>query len=146
MSFNYLLIKDHFTREITYINYKKENGFKFNPKNKEGNITVNEMVVLKPTFVEKVLRRKIKSKLELYLEYIIRLLESDDDDITGLRSALNDLTRYRDIVRFQYSKYLDERYLELLLQKIDILERELKAQIINYRDIFMEKEENEKSR
>lgn len=149
MNTNYLLIKDDKSKEITYINYSKDKGYKFNPKGRAINgVTINKMVVIKPTFVEKVLRRKIKSKLELYLEYIIRLLENDDDsDLTGLRSALNDLTRYREIVKYQYGKYLEARYLELLLEKIDILERELQAQIINYRDIKLEKEEeNHKSR
>jgi hypothetical protein len=92
---NYLLIKDDKTKEVTYIDYSKEKGFNFSPKkgiNYDG-ITINKMIVIKPSFVDKVLRRKIKSKLELYLEYIIKLLENDDSsDITGLRSALNDLT------------------------------------------------------
>ncbi len=138
---NYLLIKDDKTKEVTYIDYSKEKGFNFSPKkgiNYDG-ITINKMIVIKPSFVDKVLRRKIKSKLELYLEYIIKLLENDDSsDITGLRSALNDLTRYYDIVKYQYGKYLDERYLELFLKKIELLEQELKAQIVNYRDIMLE--------
>ncbi|MDD2391395.1 MAG: hypothetical protein PHU94_00450 [Bacilli bacterium] len=138
---NYLLIRDVKTKEITYVDYNKEKGYLFSPKkgvNFDG-VSINKMIVIKPSFVDKILRRKIKNKLELYLEYIIKLLENDDDtDITGLRSALNDLTRYHDIVKFQYGKYLDERYLELFLKKIKLLEKELQAQIVNYRDIMLE--------
>lgn len=138
---NYLLIRDVKTKKIIYVDYNKEQGYLFSPKksaNFDG-VSVNKMIVIKPSFVDKILRRKIKNKLELYLEYIIKLLENDDDtDITGLRSALNDLTRYHDIVKFQYSKYLDERYLELFLKKIKLLEKELQAQIVNYRDVMLE--------
>jgi len=133
---NYLLVKNKFNKEIVYINYDRINGFKFNPLNKkEDSISVNQMVIINPTFIEKVLTRKTKRKLELYLQYIVELLDDDTDtDITGLRSALNDITRYKDIVKHKYKLYLDERYFELYMKKLSLLEYELKMKILNYKD------------
>ena len=133
---NYLLVKNKFNKEIVYINYNQASGFKFNPINrKNDSISVNQMVIINPTFIEKVLTRKTKRKLELYLQYIVELLDEDSDsDITGLRSALNDITRYKDIVMHKYRIYLDERYFELYMKKLSLLEYELKMKILHYKD------------
>ena len=90
MTRNYLLVKNKFNKEIAYIDYDRVSGFKFKPVNKGDNtISVNQMVIISPTFIEKVLTRKTKRKLELYLEFIVKLLDEDDDtDITGLRLSL----------------------------------------------------------
>ena len=56
-------------------------------------------------------------------------MDGDDDD-SAFRIALNDLTRYREIVESKYRKYMDDKYISLLLKKIDLLEHEMKSKII----------------
>ncbi len=128
---NYLLIKNTETNELVYVDYSKNNGYGFKPKNHvqyEG-IKVNKLVLVKPTFVEKVLKKKIKKKLDLYLEYMIKLLESDDESESAshLGAALNEISRYRSIIINNYRAYLDDKYLKLLMQKFALLEHELKV-------------------
>ena len=57
---NYLLIKNKDTNELVYIDYSKNNGYNFTPKNhvKYEGIKVDKLVLIKPTFVEKVLKKK----------------------------------------------------------------------------------------
>lgn len=133
---NYLLVKNRFNKEVSYINYDREKGFRFNPvNNDEDSISVNQMVIINPNFISRILTKKTKRKLELYLQYIVELLDEDSDtDITGLRSALNDITRYKDIVINKYKKYLDERYFELYMKKLSLLEYELKMKILHFKD------------
>ena len=142
MTRNYLLVKSKFNKEIAYIDYDRVSGFKFKPVNKGDNtISVNQMVIISPTFIEKVLTRKTKRKLELYLEFIVKLLDEDDDtDITGLRSALNDITRYKDIVMHKYRVYLEQKYYELFMKKLSLLEYELKMKILHYKDNVVDTE------
>ena len=142
MTRNYLLVKNKFNKEIAYIDYDRVSGFKFKPVNKGDNtISVNQMVIISPTFIEKVLTRKTKRKLELYLEFIVKLLDEDDDtDITGLRSALNDITRYKDIVMHKYRVYLEQKYYELFMKKLYLLEYELKMKILHYKDNVVDTE------
>lgn len=142
MTRNYLLVKNKFNKEIAYIDYDRVSGFKFKPVNKDDNtISVNQMVIISPTFIEKVLTRKTKRKLELYLEFIVKLLDEDDDtDITGLRSALNDITRYKDIVMHKYRVYLEQKYYELFMKKLSLLEYELKMKILHYKDNVVDTE------
>lgn len=134
----YILIKNHHFHDIKNLNHKKLDGFHFKPVNNisYAGVTVKRMVMINPSFVEKVLKRKIKKKLEVYLRFIISIIDSDDDDtdITSLRAALNDLTKYKDTIRYKYQQYLEEKYAILLLQKIELLEQELKKKIVCYKE------------
>lgn len=141
---HYYIYKKGNTPEIIYLDYNKLKGFDFSPKNsvKYDGIVVNKMVVIKPSMIEKVLKRKIKRKLDLYLKLIVKFIESDDSSDSGtLREALNDLSKYKNIVEYKYKKYLDEKYLKILLKKITILEYELKSKLITLNNYEYECEE-----
>ena len=128
---NYLLVRNKETNELVYIDYEKAKGYGFTPKNhvKYEGIKIDKLVLVKPTFVEKVLKKKIKKKLDLYLQYMIKLLEEDSDSESSshLGAALNEISRYRSIIINNYRAYLDEKYLQLLMQKFALLEHELKV-------------------
>ncbi len=131
---HYYIYKKGNNKEIVYIDYDKLKGYNFLPKNnvKYDGITVNKMVIIKPSMIEKVLKKKIKKKLDLYLELIINFIDSDDSSSNdSLREALNDLSRYKNIVKYKYKKYLDEKYYNILLKKILLLEYELNSKLIN---------------
>ncbi|MCI8446651.1 MAG: hypothetical protein HFH31_04050 [Bacilli bacterium] len=145
----YSIIKEPKNSKIE-IDYNKLNGFRLMPKNQVeyDGIMVNKLVLINQSFIERVLKKKIKRKLDLYLNLIIETLgqESDDESGESIRQALNDLSRYRDVIEYKYQKYLDEKYIALLLQKIAILEYELKQKFVsmmNYQEV--EKEEHSKS-
>lgn len=131
---HYYICKKGDDKQIVYLDYDKLKGFGFSPKNnvKYDGIVVNKMVIIKPSMIEKVLRRKIKRKLDLYLKLIIRFIESDDSENgETLREALNDLTRYKNIIDYKYRKYLDDKYLRILLKKIALLEYELTSKLLS---------------
>lgn len=131
---HYYVCKKGDDRQLIYLDYDKLKGFGFSPKNnvKYDGIIVNKMVIIKPSMIEKVLKRKIKRKLDLYLKLIIRFIESEDSDNgETLREALNDLSRYKNIIDYKYKKYLDEKYLKILLKKIAILEYELNNKLMS---------------
>ena len=132
---NYMVAKSNYNGEIVYVNYEKLEGFKVIPKNsiKYPGIKVHSLIIIKPTMIEKVLKKKIKRKLDYYLKYIISLIDEDDDD-SDYRQALNDLERYKEIAEYKYRKYLDDKYINLLLKKISLLEKEIKSKIV-YKEI-----------
>lgn len=146
----YLLIKNNYNKEIIYIDYNKLDGFKIKPQNniQYDGIVVNKMIVIKPSFIEKMLKKKIKRKLETYLQYIIKLIENNSDaDSSSLRRVLDDVERYRRLVKNNYQKYLDDKYFELLLKKIALLQQELKAKILTVKvNNYEYEEKEEKSR
>jgi len=138
----YLISKKNYNGEVVYLNIDKNNGYKINPKNKvpyEG-IKVNEMIVIKPDMIQKIIKRKIKNKLEFYLNFLL-----NDEDESDTRVALDDLQRYRLFVSKKYYIFLDGKYISLLNNKFDILERNLKSKIINS-TVKLEKEVVEEHR
>ena len=146
----YLISKEKYNGEIVYVNYDKLKGYKFTPKNNfpYDGIKVNEMIIIKPSFVEKVINIKIKNRLDFYLKLIIENLDgADDSDDT--RKALGDLERYKKVINERYSIYLDDKYMELLNKKMDVIERELKNNLL-YSDYLEEEqvleEEHRRSR
>lgn len=123
----YLLVKDK-KEEKLETDLSKIPGFTFNPQNNieyEG-VTVDSMKLTKPELIEKVLKKKIKRKINLYLQIIIELMESSEDDGT-IDIVLNDLERYRRVIMNNYRIYLNEKYVNLLFKKIELLENELKT-------------------
>lgn len=121
--------------DIIYFDYEKiSGGYNITPKNQidYDGIKVNRLIIIKQTFVEKLLRKKIKKKLELYLQYIIDLLDNDDNDSDSvvLREVLSELTRYKDILNYKYNKYLNDEYIELMTKKIELLEYELNLKLM----------------
>lgn len=134
---HYIVAKSN-NGEFTFIDYNKIDGFKVSPKNEivSPGIEVNSMMIIKPVFIEKVLKKKIRRKLEFYLKYIVDEVESDDDD--AYREALDNIERYRSIVEYKYRKYLDDKFINLLLKKIDLLEKQIKNKMI-YKVINKEK-------
>ena len=110
-------------------------------------VKVNTLVIMKSSFIEKLLKKKIKRKLDYYLQNIISLLDDDEGTTDGVRSALTELDRYKTIVEFKYKKYLNQNYLNLLYKKIAVLERELKMRLlIMQEDIYDMEELKGKSR
>lgn len=131
----YKIIKNKYDNQKIDISNRKINGLKFIPKNKVkyDGIKVDSMLVIKPSFIEKILDRKNKRKLDYFLSYIINILDDEngeDTDVGSLNEVLNDLTRYKDIVEYKYRQYLDDRYIDLLLKKVSLLEHELKTKIV----------------
>ena len=140
---HYYVCKKGDDRQILYLDYDKLKGFGFQPRNnvQYDGIIVNKMIIIKPSMIEKVLRKKIKRKLDLYLKLIIKFIENDDGSSGDtFREALNDLSRYKNIIEYKYRKYLDEKYLKLLIKKIALLEYELNSKLQIYNDYVYEEE------
>lgn len=137
----YSIAVDKYNDATAYLDHDLLNGLMFTPKNgiKYDGITVNKAMIIKPSFIEKVLKKKNKRKLELYLQYVITLLDNDDADGEAIGSALSDLDRYRSIIKNNYRKYLDDKYIELLLKKIALIEHELKLKALNLMPVKEEK-------
>ena len=131
----YCITKKGKKGDIVYFDYDKLSiGYDIKPRNSFSydGIKVNKLIIIKQTFIEKVLRRKIKKKLELYLKYVIDLLDSDEEpDGSVYSEVLNDLSRYRDILEYKYQKYLSREYIDLMTKKINLLEYELKLKTMD---------------
>lgn len=144
----YLVNKTNRWNTIASLDYAKLLGYDVTPKNTRnyGGIIVNKLVIIKRSFIERILKKKIQRKLELYLKFLLDFIASDGEDGGALSEVLNDVTRYRDILNYRYRKYLGDKYIDLLLKKIDILEYELKVKQYNIMENTNEETIGSKSR
>ncbi len=149
----YFITKQGYEGDVVYFDFHQlEDGFNVTPKNQlqYDGIIVSKLIIIKDSLIQKVLRRKIQKKFELYLNYIVDLLEDDSDSApSGLNEILGELSRYKDVLRYRYQKYLGDKYVELMNKKIDVLEYELKLKAMDYapkQNIYDDEEVIERSR
>ena len=142
----YHLYKRKTKQKVVKLNSTQEKGYIIKPKNKmkyEG-IVVNSLCINNKYLIEILLKKKIKKKLDMYLQFLISVLEEDDTDAGHLMFALNDLERYRRIIINNYKQFLEEKYFKLLMNKMDLIEQELKSKIkYDIKDYFIEEPEME---
>lgn len=144
---HYLLYKNHDTRTIVNLDLNKIKGFLVKPKNKlkRDGIKVDNAIIIKPSFIEKVLKRKNKKRLDLYIKYILELLDDDDASDEEVSVALSDIDRYQSIIRNKYRIFLEEKYINDLIKKTDYLKSELKKKSA-IQNLFKEEKKSRKSR
>lgn len=150
MKKKYVLIKDKKRNKNFHMIYDKINGFKIKPKKdlKYDGVKVDRMVLINPSFIEQVIKKKVKHKLDMYLQYLITVLDDDNNGTTDLRHALNDLSRYKQTIMNNYRIYLDEKYIELLMKKVSLIEHELQMKLLvrEYNNQMYYEEENTNKR
>ncbi len=124
----YLISKKSFNGDVVYLNIDDNMGYKVNPKKGllYDGIKVNEIIFIKRDLINKIIQKKIRNRLDKYINYLI-----DDDDDSDSRRALGDLQRYKVFIQRKYVKFLDGKYVTLLNNKLDILERNFKTKAIN---------------
>lgn len=127
----YICDKDNTEIVYGHIDYNKLSGFKIKPQNKipyEG-VEVSRLILVEPELIAKVLKRKIKHKLDAYLAFLFSVIEDDDDDPEDLELVIDDVIRYKNIIINKYSKFLDKKYIKGLLRKVGTVERELQIKL-----------------
>lgn len=128
----YFLVKEKVNNSAN-INFKLI-GYEFKPKQEINYpIKIESVILVKPSLIEKVLKLKTKKKLNFYLQYIIMLLDESDDD-SEFERVLDSVERYKSILKSRYRKYLDDKYIDLLLRKITLLEKQAKEkmEVLNF--------------
>ena len=127
----YICDKDNNEIVYGYIDYNRLHGFKIKPQNNvpyEG-LEVSRLVLVEPSLIENVLKRKTKHKLDAYLSFLFSVIDDDDDDPDDLELVIDDVTRYKNIIMNKYSKFLDKKYIKQLLKKVGMVELELKNKL-----------------
>lgn len=125
MEKQYKVIKEKKKMEVSFL--KEIDGLSI----KQGTNPSMKMRLFSKDAIQMFLKEKTKRKLEMYLNYLITYMEEGGEDgTTDLRHALNDLTRYKEILSTKYHKFLEKKYLELLFKKTAVLEEEIKTRIL----------------
>jgi tRNA (guanine37-N1)-methyltransferase len=139
---NYILAKDNPSKEIIYFEYDKMKGLDITPKNdarRTDVISITKMILIKPSFIEKIAKMKIDHKLKIFMDKFTYILNNDDDDSTDVLT--DELSRYYQTIINNYIKYLGEEYRNAVLNKLQIMINELRLK----KQYIFEANENEKT-
>ncbi len=137
MNKGYIINRDSKNKEITYIEYETKTGFDIKPRNqvkKSDSIDVSKVVFLYPSFIEKIITKKIDEKYKQILSLVGKIASDDDDDEGFLIGTLGEVERFRSILKRKYAKFLEEEKLGKLNRKLDIMKKELKKIMDEYEE------------
>lgn len=131
----YFVVKGKKDSAITYFEYDKMEGYDLSPKKNikiKDAINVNKVVIINPSLMQKVAKKKIDLKFKKLLEFMAIIFDDDDDDTTSgeaYREGLNEISKLRLEAKVKYQKYMEEEDYKTLEKKLDILEQELNSRI-----------------
>ncbi len=122
----FVIKKDAKTDVITYMEYEKLKGFSVKPKNNvtfEDMINVDEMILINPSLIEKLITKKCTKTFDRIIKMIS--IVSDDDDDSGYMLILDEIERFKNLLINKYKKYMEEKEYELNLKKLELLKGEI---------------------
>lgn len=126
----FVVSKDEKTEVVKYSEYEKLKGYDVKPKKDlkiEDMINVNEMVVINPSLIEKLVDKKCKRSLEKILKMLSVICDEDNDDSdTDLSFVLSEIEKFKQLIEHKYKEYMKDKEYKLLLKKLGILESEAK--------------------
>jgi hypothetical protein len=144
----FVVTKDAKTEVITYMEYEKLKGFNVKPKKNMDiydMINVNEMVVINPSLIEKLVSKKCKRTLESIIKMLSVIYEDGDEGDEPLQRALDELAKFKAQVENKYKEYMKEKEFKLLLKKIEILRREVLLRL-QMNELYYYREDSKKAR
>ena len=131
---HYLVVKEKNKKTINYFEYDKLAGFNMTSKNKniklKDAINVNKMIIINPSFIEKLINKKINLKIKKLIDLLANIYnDGDDEDPAGtLMIALNEVERFKRQMINKYEEYMTKEQIKLLEKKIAILEQQVTMQ------------------
>ena len=123
----FVVKKDAKTDVITYMEYEKLKGFSVKPKEGtsfEDMINVNEMILINPSLIEKLIFKKCNKAFDKILKMISIVSDDNDDDDSGYMLILDEITRFKNLLINKYKHYMEEKEYELNIKKLELLEQE----------------------
>jgi len=141
----FLIVKDEKTKEIRYFDYDKIDGYNLKAKKNTNffdDINVSRVIIINPSFSEKIANKKMDAKFERLLT-MMNIVFEEDDTGEGLEIVLNEANKFRMELINKYRKYIKAEKLALMLKKLEIVEKELalKKKAIEYTAGYGEYEE-----
>ena len=130
----YLIVKEKNKKEIAYFEYSQLKGFNVLSKNKniklKDAINVNKMIIINPSFIEKLINKKINNKIKKDEEKLIDLIsiiyDNDSEDPAGsLMQALNEVEKFKREMINKYINYMSKEQIDILDKKVKLLETEV---------------------
>ena len=122
----FLIVKGNNKKDKMHFDYGKIDGYNLTVKKGvhfSDAIDINNVLIVNPTLIDKVATKKIKNKFDRLISVMQMVCEEDDTDTDdGYRIALDEAYKLKMELVNKYRKFITQEKLELMIQKIEILE------------------------
>lgn len=127
----FLVVKNKDEKDVKFFDREKLDGYNLTIKKNvhfADAIDVNRVMIINPTFIDKIATRKINTKFNKLINMMQIVCEVGDEDESGegYRIALDEAEKLKQELWNKYRKFITEEKLALMMKKIEILEDELK--------------------
>ncbi len=149
ISKRFVVKKEAKEETITYMEYEKLKGYNVKPKDSlklEDMINVNEMIIINPSLIEKLVDKKCKRKFEKIIMMLSLIYDETSDDEAPIELVLDELEKFKTMLRKKYKEYLKHEVYKLYLKKIEILKAEAKLRLDFIRSNVYEEKKGKKGR
>ena len=102
----------------------------YNKKFEINKQTITSIIIYNKKLAYPFAKKQVENKFKKLMSILPELLISDDENGESLRHALNDIERFRQIIKNKYRVYLKQNDLENMSNKLMLLQKEAKNRFI----------------
>ena len=118
---------------------KELDGFLFGRRtHRIGGFQVNELTICNKKIARPIVEMQVAKKYNKLISILTELLVSDDDSGESYREALNQIERFRLIIKNKYREYLTRKDLEFMSKKLTMIKKETDRKIIELNNVYQE--------
>lgn len=108
-------------------------GILFGVRNKSykiGGDTISHLIIYHKKLAHSIAFKQVEKKYQKLLSIVPDLLVSDDESGESIREALNQIEKFRQIIKNKYRNYLKQKELEQMSKKLIILQRNAQERLM----------------
>lgn len=108
--------------------------------------SVKNICVLEKKLYKDIVSDQVMKKYNKLIEYLTELFVSDDDTGGAMREALNQIEKFRLMIKNKYRKLLKQKELELMSKQLSKLQKAANIRLIEIHNSYMEQLNNRRSK
>ena len=146
----YVIKKDNIKNKLNKNNIANL-GYKMNPKlkNHSNFIEVKEIIIIKPSMKEKVLKLSFQVAFRRLFKLVMDLLQDDNATEGDTTICLDEIAKMKKILQQKYKNQINKEEYRTMWSKVSLLQKRLQEKIVKqqmYKMYFTEEKEEKKGR
>ena len=146
----YVIKKENLKKKLNKNNIANL-GYKMNPKlkNHSNFIEVKEIIIIKPSMKEKVLKLSFQVAFRRLFKLVMDLLQDDNATEGDTTICLDEIAKMKKILQQKYKNQINKEEYRTMWSKVSLLQKRLQEKIVKqqmYKMYFTEEKEEKKGR
>ncbi len=125
------------------------NGFLMGTKGRVFSIkshNVKNIVIYSKVLAGPIVSSQVAKKYDKLIKYLTELLVSDDDTGDAMREALNQIEKFRLMIKNKYRDFLEQKELEFMSKQLMKLKKIANQKLVEIQNSYLEQLNNKRSK